>query len=77
MEEFAFLALRTMKGIDKKKFKDTFGKDLRSVYGKKINRLVRQGLLQENKRTVSLTKAGAKVGNQVFAEFLLENEQNI
>ena len=71
MEEFAFLALRTMKGIDKKKFKDTFGKDLRSVYGKKINRLVRQGLLQENKRTVSLTKAGAKVGNQVFAEFLL------
>jgi oxygen-independent coproporphyrinogen-3 oxidase len=71
MEEFAFLALRTAKGIDKKKFKDTFGKDLRSVYGKKINRLVRQGLLQENKKSISLTKAGAKVGNQVFAEFLL------
>ncbi|SEH30908.1 radical SAM family heme chaperone HemW [Selenomonas sp. KH1T6] len=71
MEEFAFLALRTAKGIDKKKFKETFGRDLRSVYGKKINRLVREGLLQENKKSISLTKAGAKVGNQVFAEFLL------
>lgn len=71
MEEFAFLALRTARGIDKKKFKETFGRDLRSVYGKKINRLVREGLLQENKKSISLTKAGAKVGNQVFAEFLL------
>lgn len=71
MEEFTFLALRTARGIDKKKFKETFGRDLRSVYGKKINRLVREGLLQENKKSISLTKAGAKVGNQVFAEFLL------
>lgn len=71
MEEFAFLALRTAKGIDKKKFKDTFGKELRSVYGKKINRLVRQGLLKETKKNIALTKEGAKVGNQVFAEFLL------
>jgi hypothetical protein len=31
----------------------------------------RRDLLQENKKAVSLTKAGAKVGNQVFAEFLL------
>ena len=71
MEEFAFLALRTAKGIDKKKFKDTFGKELRSVYGKKINRLVRQGLLKETKKNIALTKEGAKIGNQVFAEFLL------
>ena len=71
MEEFAFLALRTAKGIDKKKFKDIFGKELRSVYGKKINRLVRQGLLKETKKNIALTKEGAKVGNQVFAEFLL------
>lgn len=77
MEEYAFLALRTVQGIDKRKFKETFGQDLRKVYGKKISRLVRRGLLRENKRNVSLTKAGAKVGNQVFAEFLLENEQNI
>ena len=71
MEEFAFLALRTAKGIDKKKFKDTFKQELRSVYGKKINRLVRQGLLKETKKNIALTKEGAKVGNQVFAEFLL------
>ena len=71
MEEFAFLALRTAKGIDKKKFKETFGQELRAVYGKKINRLVRQGLLKETKKNLALTKEGAKVGNQVFAEFLL------
>lgn len=76
MEEYAFLALRTARGIDKRAFKKTFHRELRQVYGKKINRLVRQGLLQETKKNIALTRAGAKVGNQVFAEFLLENDEN-
>lgn len=76
MEEYAFLALRTAQGIDKQGFRKTFKKDLRQIYGKKINRLLRQGLLRETRKNIALTKAGAKVGNQVFAEFLLENDGN-
>lgn len=73
MEEYAFLALRTARGIDKQAFKKTFRRELRQVYGKKINRLVRQGLLRETRKNIALTKAGAKLGNLVFAEFLLED----
>lgn len=71
MEEYAFLALRMVRGISRDGFMARFGVTLESVYGEVIARLEAQGLLQTTPEAVALTPLGMKLGNQVFAEFLL------
>lgn len=71
MEEFCFLALRTVKGINKNKFKTNFHTDIHAVYDKVIGLLLRQKLLSESDNYIFLTPMGMKLGNQVFEKFLL------
>jgi oxygen-independent coproporphyrinogen III oxidase len=71
MEEFAFLALRTAKGIDKRRFAEKFGVTLAEVYAEPIAKLRQQGLLAEEGDFVHLTELGMKYGNAAFEEFLL------
>lgn len=71
MEEYCFLGLRTAAGIDKNLFQQKFGVDLFKVYGRTIEKLVAQDLLQHTARGIALTTLGMKYGNQVFGEFLL------
>lgn len=71
MEEYCFLGLRTAAGIDKNLFQQKFGVDLFTVYGRTIEKLVAQDLLQHTGKGIALTPLGMKYGNQVFAEFLL------
>lgn len=71
MEEFAFLALRTAKGIDKRRFAEKFGVTLAEVYAEPIAKLRQQGLLAEEGDFVHLTELGMKYGNVAFEEFLL------
>ena len=71
MEEYCFLGLRTAAGIDKNLFQQKFGVDLFTVYGRPIEKLVAQDLLQHTAKGIALTPLGMKYGNQVFAEFLL------
>ena len=71
MEEYAFLALRTREGIDAADFSRTFGVDIDTVYGAVIEKCIVQGLLRRAENHVALTDAGMKLGNEVFAAFLL------
>ena len=71
MEEYCFLGLRTAEGIDKNLFQQKFAVDLFTVYGRTIEKLVAQDLLQHTARGIALTPLGMKYGNQVFGEFLL------
>ena len=71
MEEYAFLALRTREGIDAADFSRTFGVDIDTVYGAVIEKYIVQGLLRRAENHVALTDAGMKLGNEVFAAFLL------
>ena len=71
MEEYCFLGLRTAAGIDKNLFQQKFVVDLFTVYGRTIEKLVAQELLQHTARGIALTPLGMKYGNQVFGEFLL------
>ena len=71
MEEYCFLGLRTAAGIDKNLFQQKFGVDLFTVYGRTIEKLMAQDLLQHTARGIALTPLGMKYGNQVFGEFLL------
>ena len=71
MEEFCFLALRTIWGINKQKFKDTFNEDIHKIYKNIILKLIKKGLLKETDEAIYLTSKGMKFGNIVFSEFLL------
>ena len=75
MEEYMFLGLRKIKGISKKKFKDIFKNDIMTLYGDKIEKLLKQDLLCEegpDKDILCLTEQGLDVSNYVMCEFLLD-----
>lgn len=72
MEEIAFLALRTARGIDRARFAARFGCELASVYADAIARMRARGFLEEDAQGVRLTPLGMKYGNWVFEAFLLD-----
>lgn len=72
MEEFVFLGLRKMAGISYEKFEETFGMSLDACYGKGIERMKMQQLLEEKEGMLYLTKKGIDISNYVFAEILYD-----
>ncbi|MDE7197509.1 MAG: coproporphyrinogen III oxidase, partial [Lachnospiraceae bacterium] len=71
MEEFMFLGLRLMEGVDLGEFQRAFGMPVEEVYGKPMTELEAQGLLVRTGERLSLTPRGIDVSNVVFAEFLI------
>lgn len=71
MEEFMFLGLRLIKGVEKKAFQKSFGVSVEEVYGKIIKKAVEEGLLVDGD-FLALTKKGLYVSNYIMAQFLLE-----
>ena len=72
MEEFAFLALRTVKGLSKEAFRKSFGVSVENVYRKVMEDMMEKGLLEEKNGFLRLTEQGMKFGNVVFEAFLLD-----
>ena len=72
MEEFAFLALRTVEGLAARDFAQKFQVSLQEIYGETMAKLAQQGLLQVDGNGCRLTNQGFKYGNVVFAEFILD-----
>lgn len=70
MEEFMFLGLRLMKGVEEAAFQKAFGESVDAVYGAVVSRLTKQGLLERAGGRLFLTPRGIDVSNVVFAEFL-------
>lgn len=74
MEETMFLGLRMTKGVSEKQFEENFGFSLTQVYGKEIQKHLKNGLLQRKQVCgeyyVSLTEKGMDVSNYVMADFL-------
>lgn len=72
MEEFMFLGLRMMEGVNAGEFQKEFGQSIQQVYGVQIKKLIEQGLLKFSEETDSyaLTTKGIDVSNQVFVEFM-------
>lgn len=71
MEEFMFLGLRLMEGVEEAAFLAAFGILPDAVYGEVIARLIKQGLLKRAAGRLILTPYGIDVSNVVFAAFLL------
>ncbi|MFQ9514933.1 MAG: radical SAM family heme chaperone HemW [Eubacterium sp.] len=70
MEEFMFLGLRRMVGISTKEFENKFRKRFGDIYGKVSERLVSQGLLEQNGDFLRLTERGIDISNYVMSEFM-------
>lgn len=70
IEEHMFLGLRKTEGISVQGFMETFGKSIFDIYGKELEKLKSEGLLEVTADAVRLTERGIDVSNTVFVEFL-------
>ncbi len=78
MEEFMFLGLRMMSGVDCERFRECFGVEMPDVYGGPIEKNIKNKLLEEKISRESgrvtgyrLTDRGIDISNSVMADFIL------
>lgn len=71
MEEFMFLGLRMIQGVNKDDFKKRFEKNIYDVYGEVIKDNIKKDLLKEENTYIYLTDKGIEVSNWVMSEFML------
>lgn len=71
MEEFMFLGLRLMQGVEKKAFEKKFGMPVETVYGDVLKKLQNDGLLIIND-TIRLTPYGIDISCYVMSQFLFD-----
>lgn len=72
MEEFMFLGLRIIEGIEKSQFKEEFAVSIEDIYGNIIEQSIKEGVIGENVDKIFLTDYGLDVSNYVLARFLLD-----
>lgn len=70
MEEFMYLGLRKVEGVSRTDFQNYFGKNVNDVYGKILDKLEEEQLLEFSGDRIRLTHRGMDVSNCVLAEFL-------
>lgn len=75
MQEFIFTGLRKVKGISLTNFEEAFGEPLLSKYGKEIEKLQNENLIdlysnQDNEKMMRFTPLGIDVSNKVLAVFV-------
>lgn len=71
MEEYMFLGLRMMEGVDTEEFERLFGKKFEEVYGSTAKRHISQGLMERDGSRVRLTDIGIDLSNSVMADYIL------
>ena len=71
MGETMMLGLRLLEeGVRFERFASRFGVDVRDVYQRELERLLRMGLIEVDAERVRLSHQARLVGNRVFGEFL-------
>jgi len=68
--EALFLGMRLMRGIDLRRYRESFGVDLRDEHGADLDRFCKAGLLEFDGDLIRLTRNGALLSNEVFAAFV-------
>jgi len=69
-EDFMFLGLRRMKGVDDCQFREQFGQSFFILYQEIIESLKSQGLIWQKETRIGLTLKGQDFANRVFMAFL-------
>lgn len=71
MEEFMFMGLRKINGIDENEFKKRFSMNINDVYGEILNKYIDEGLLIRESGRIFLSEKGIEISNVIMADFLL------
>lgn len=71
MEEFMFMGLRMMEGINLQEFKEKFRKDVWDIYNDAIKNNVKKGLLVIDSEKLYLSPKGIELSNYVMSDFIL------
>ena len=71
MEEFMFLGLRKVAGVDVKDFQNRFGVSINDVYAKETEQNINKGLLVKQADMLRLTEYGMDICNTVMSDFVL------
>ncbi|SER05247.1 oxygen-independent coproporphyrinogen-3 oxidase [Lachnospiraceae bacterium NE2001] len=71
IEEYMFLGLRMLRGINRQEFQDKFKRDVFEIYGDIINKYVSQGFMYADENYVRLTDKGIDVSNYILSDFIL------
>ena len=70
MDEFMMLGFRLAKGPDAATFAARFGVPYTDVYGPRLDKLLREGLIEQCPTGFCLSEQGLDLGNLVFEEFV-------
>ena len=68
--EALFLGMRLMQGVDLRRYRESFGVDLRDEHADDLDRFFKAGLIELNGDLIRLTRTGALLSNEVFAAFV-------
>jgi len=68
--EAVFLGMRLMQGVDLRRYRESFGVDLRDEHAEDLDRFCRAGLVELDGDLIRLTRTGALLSNEVFAAFV-------
>ena len=68
--EALFLGMRLMQGVDLRRYRESFGVDLRDEHAEDLDRFCKAGLIELNGDLIRLTRTGALLSNEVFAAFV-------
>ncbi len=68
--EALFLGMRLMQGVDLRRYRESFGVDLRDEHREDLDRFCKAGLLELDGDLIRLTRTGALLSNEVFAAFV-------
>lgn len=71
MEEFMFMGLRKINGIDENEFKKRFSMNINDVYGEILNKYIDEGLLIRESGRIFLSEKAIEISNVIMADFLL------
>jgi len=71
MEEFIFMGLRMIEGIEINEFKERFNKDIYEVYRDIINKNIKKELLICSSGRLFLSPKGMEISNYVMSDFIL------
>jgi len=68
--ESIFLGMRLMEGVDLRRYRESFGVDLRDEHAADLDRFREAGLVELDGDVIRLTRTGALLSNEVFAAFV-------
>ena len=68
--EAVFLGMRLMEGVDLRRYRESFGVDLRDEHAADLDRFREAGLVELDGDVIRLTRTGALLSNEVFAAFV-------